>query len=126
MTDTTLIMCGLLFVLIGLIAFVIFRYIRPFINAKIPENQWNTIVYWAKGLVSLAEKNIHGEHGLGGIRYDKVFEQLQELCNKHGYSFDETMLKSAVQLAWQTVIGKSDSVDNILTPKAQNEVYYEY
>ena len=109
MTDITLIMCGLLFVLIGLIAFVIFRYIRPFINAKIPENQWNTIVYWAKGLVSLAEKNIYGEHGLGGIRYDKVFEQLQELCNKHGYSFDETMLKSAVQLAWQTLIGTSDS-----------------
>ena len=109
MTDITLIMCGLLFVLIGLIAFVIFRYIRPFINAKIPENQWNTIVYWAKGLVSLAEKTIYGEHGLGNIRFEKVLEQLQELCNKHGYTFDETMLKSAVQLAWQTVIGKSDS-----------------
>ena len=109
MTDITLIMCGLVFVLIGLIAFVVFRYIRPFINAKIPENQWNTIVYWAKGLVSLAEKNIRGEHGLGGIRYEKVLEQLQELCNKYGYTFDETMLKSAVQLAWQTLIGKSDS-----------------
>ena len=126
MTDITLIMCGLLFVLIGLISFVIFRYIRPFINAKIPENQWDTIVYWAKGLVSLAEKTIYGEHGLGGIRYDKVLEQLQELCEKHGYTFDETMLKSAVQLAWQTVIGKSDSVDDSFKPKAQNEVYYEY
>ena len=126
MTDITLIMCGLLFVLIGLIAFVIFRYIRPFINAKIPENQWDTIVYWAKGLVSLAEKTIYGEHGLGGIRYDKVLEQLQELCEKHGYTFDETMLKSAVQLAWQTVIGKSASVDDSFKPKAQNEVYYEY
>ena len=112
MTDITLIMCGLLFVLIGLIAFVIFRYIRPFINAKIPANQWNIIVDWAKGLVSLAEKTIYGEHGLGNIRFEKVLEQLQELCNKYGYSFDETMLKSAVQLAWQTVIGKSDSVDN--------------
>ena len=109
MTDITLIMCGLLFVLIGLIAFVIFRYIRPFINAKIPANQWNIIVDWAKGLVSLAEKTIYGEHGLGNIRFEKVLEQLQELCNKHGYTFDETMLKSAVQLAWQTVIGKSDS-----------------
>ena len=109
MTDITIIMCGLILVLIGLIAFVIFRYIRPFINAKIPANQWNIIVYWAKGLVSLAEKTIYGEHGLGGIRYDKVLEQLQELCNKYGYSFDKTMLKSAVQLAWQTVIGKSDS-----------------
>ena len=126
MTDITLIMCGLLFVLIGRIAFVIFRYIRPFINAKIPENKWDTIVYWAKGLVSLAEKTIYGEHGLGGIRYDKVLEQLQELCEKHGYTFDETMLKSAVQLAWQTVIGKSDSVDDSFKPKAQNEVYYEY
>ena len=109
MTDITLIMCGLLFVLIGLIAFVIFRYIRPFINAKIPENQWNTIVDWAKGLVSLAEKNIYGEHGLGNIRFEKVLGQLQELCNKYGYKFDEDILKSAVQLAWQTVIGKSDS-----------------
>ena len=117
MTDITIIICGLALVLIGLIAFVIFRYIRPFINAKIPANQWNTIVDWAKGLVSLAEKNIHGEHGLGGIRYDKVFEQLQELCNKHGYSFDETMLKSAVQLAWQTVIGKSDSGDDSFKPE---------
>lgn len=109
MTDITLIMCGLLFVLIGLIAFVIFRYIRPFINAKIPENQWNTIVYWAKGLVSLAEKNIHGEHGLGNIRFEKVLGQLQELCNKYGYKFDKDMLESAVQFAWQMLIGKSDS-----------------
>ena len=109
MTDITLIMCGLLFVLIGLIAFVIFRYIRPFINAKIPENQWNTIVYWAKGLVSLAEKNIYGEHGLGNIRFEKVLGQLQELCNKYGYKFDKDMLESAVQFAWQMLIGKSDS-----------------
>lgn len=109
MTDITIIMCGLTLVLIGLIAFVIFRYIRPFINAKIPANQWNIIVDWAKGLVSLAEKNIYGEHGLGNIRFEKVLEQLQELCNKYGYTFDETMLKSAVQLAWQTLIGKSDS-----------------
>ena len=109
MTDITIIMCGLTLVFIGLIAFVIFRYIRPFINAKIPANQWNIIVDWAKGLVSLAEKTIYGEHGLGNIRFEKVLEQLQELCNKYGYTFDKTMLKSAVQLAWQTVIGKSDN-----------------
>ena len=109
MTDITIIMCGLIFVLIGLIAFVIFRYIRPFINAKIPENQWNTLVYWAKGLVSLAEKNIYGEHGLGNIRFEKVLGQLQELCNKYGYKFDKDMLESAVQFAWQMLIGKSDS-----------------
>ena len=109
MTDITIIICGLALVLIGLVAFVIFKYIRPFINAKIPANQWNTIVDWAKGLVSLAEKNIYGEHGLGKIRFEKVLGQLQELCNKYGYKFDEDMLESAVQFAWQTVIGKSDS-----------------
>lgn len=109
MTDITLIICGLVFVFIGLIAFVVFRYIRPFINTKIPANQWNTIVDWAKGLVSLAEKNIYGEHGLGSIRFEKVYEKLQVLCNEYGYTFDEDMLKSAVQFAWQTLIGKSDS-----------------
>ena len=108
MTDITLIICGLALVLIGLIAFVIFRYIRPFINAKIPANQWNTIVDWAKGLVSLAENNIHGEHGLVNIRFEKVLGQLQELCNKYGYKFDEDMLKSAIQYAWTVLIGKSD------------------
>ena len=109
MTDVTIIICGLALVLIGLIAFVIFRYIRPFINTKIPANQWNTIVDWAKGLVSLAEKNIYGEHGLGDIRFEKVLGQLQELCNKYGYKFDKDMLESAVQFAWQMLIGKSDS-----------------
>ena len=109
MTDITIIICGLALVLIGLIAFVIFRYIRPFINAKIPANQWNIIVDWAKGLVSLAEKNIYGEHGLGNIRFEKVLGQLQELCNKYGYKFDKDMLESAVQFAWQMLIGKSDS-----------------
>ena len=119
MADITIIICGLALVFIGLIAFVIFKYIRPFINAKIPANQWNTIVDWAKGLVSLAEKTIYGQSGLGGIRFEKVLEQLQELCNKYGYSFDKTMLKSAVQLAWQTVIGKSDSDsgENIFKPE---------
>ena len=108
MTDITIIICGLALVLIGLIAFVIFKYIRPFINAKIPANQWNTIVDWAKGLVSLAEKNIYGEHGLGKIRFEKVLGQLQELCNKYGYKFDEDMLESAVQYAWTVLIGESD------------------
>ena len=60
-------------------------------------------------VVSLAEKNIRGEHGLGKIRFEKVLGQLQELCNKYGYNFDKDMLESAVQFAWQTLIGKSDS-----------------
>lgn len=109
MTDITLIICGLAFVFIGLIVFVIFRYVRPFINTKIPANQWNTIVDWAKGFVSLAEKTVHGEHGLGNIRFEKVLDQLQELCNQYGFKFNEDMLQSAVQFAWQIVIGKSDS-----------------
>ena len=114
MTDITIIICGLALVLIGLIAFVIFKYIRPFINAKIPANQWNTIVDWAKGLVSLAEKNIYGEHGLGKIRFEKVLGQLQELCNKYGYKFDENMLKSAIQYAWTVLIGESDKKKEVI------------
>lgn len=109
MTDITLIMCGLVFVLIGFIGFVFFKYIKPLINTKIPANQWNTIVDWAKALVSLAEDNIKGQHGLGGMRFAQVYERLQILCNKYGYTFDEHMLKSAIQFAWQVLIGKSDS-----------------
>lgn len=112
MTDITLIICGLAIVLIGLIGFVVFRYIRPFIQTKIPADQWNTIISWAKSLVSLAEKTIYGEHGLGGLRFSKVFEQLQELCNKYNFKFDEEILKSAIQYAWVTVIGQSDKEKN--------------
>ena len=107
--DITLIVCCLAGLAIGGFGYIFYRYIKPWISTKITESQWLTIIEWAKTLVALAEKTIYGEHGLGGIRYDAVLEQLQELCNKHGYSFDGTMLKSAVQLAWQTVIGKSDS-----------------
>ena len=119
MTDITIIICGLALVLIGLIAFVIFKYIRPFINAKSPANQWNTIVDWAKGLVSLAEKNIYGEHGLGNIRFEKVLGQLQDLCNKYGYKFDEDMLKSAIQYAWTVLIGKIDK-------KKEEMIFFNY
>ena len=107
--DITLIVCCLAGLAIGGFGYIFYRYIKPWISTKITESQWLTIIEWAKTLVALAEKTIYGEHGLGGIRYDAVLEQLQELCNKYGYTFDETMLKSAVQLAWQTVIGKSDS-----------------
>ena len=107
--DITLIVCCIAGLVIGGFGYIFYRYIKPWISTRITESQWLTIIEWAKTLVALAEKTIYGEHGLGGIRYDKVLEQLQELCNKYGYSFDETMLKSAVQLAWQTVIGKSDS-----------------
>ena len=107
--DITLIVCCLAGLIVGGFGYIFYRYVKPWISTKITESQWLTIIEWAKTLVALAEKTIYGEHGLGGIRYDAVLEQLQELCNKHGYSFDETMLKSAVQLAWQTVIGKSDS-----------------
>lgn len=108
MTDITLIICGLAIVLIGLIGFVVFRYIRPFIQTKIPADQWNTIVSLAQAFVSFAEETIHGEHGLGKIRFDKVFDMLQEVCNEYNFKFDETALKSAIQLAWVKVIGQSD------------------
>ena len=116
-TDITLIVCCLAGLVIGGFGYIFYRYIKPWIATKITESQWTTIIEWAKTLVSLAEKTIRGEHGLGGIRFDKVLEQLQELCEKHGYTFDETMLKSAVQLAWQTVIGKSDSGDIDFKPE---------
>lgn len=115
--DITLIVCCLAGLVIGGFGCIFYRYVKPWISTKITESQWLTIVEWAKTLVALAEKTIYGEHGLGGIRFDTVFEQLQELCEKHGYTFDETMLKSAVQLAWQTVIGKSDSVDDSFKPE---------
>ena len=108
MTDITLIICGLTIVLIGLIGFVVFRYIRPWIMTKINADQWNTIISWAKTLVSLAEKTIRGEHGLGDMRFSRVLNQLQDLCNKYNFKFNEEMLKSAVQYAWQMVIGMSD------------------
>lgn len=116
-TDISLIVCCIAGLVIGGFGYIFYRYIKPWIAARITESQWATIIEWAKTLVALAEKTIYGEHGLGGIRYDKVLEQLQELCNKYGYTFDETMLKSAVQLAWQTVIGKSDSAGDDFKPE---------
>lgn len=116
-TDISLIVCCIAGLVIGGFGYIFYRYIKPWISARITESQWLTIIEWAKTLVALAEKTIYGEHGLGGIRYDKVLEQLQELCNKYGYTFDKTMLKSAVQLAWQTVIGKSDSAGNDFNPE---------
>lgn len=116
-TDISLIVCCIAGLVIGGFGYIFYRYIKPWIATRITESQWATIIEWAKTLVALAEKTIWGEHGLGSIRYDKVLEQLQELCNKYGYTFDETMLKSAVQLAWQTVIGKSDSGDDNFKPE---------
>ena len=116
-TDISLIVCCIAGLVIGGFGYIFYRYIKPWIATRITESQWATIIEWAKTLVALAEKTIYGEHGLGGIRFEKVLEQLQELCNKYGYTFDETMLKSAVQLAWQTVIGKSDSGDDKFKPE---------
>ena len=115
--DITLIVCCLAGLAIGGFGYVFYRYVKPWISTKITESQWLTIIEWAKTLVALAEKTIYGSPKLGSIRFEKVLEQLQELCNKHGYTFDETMLKSAVQLAWQTVIGKSDSNDDDFKPE---------
>lgn len=108
-TDISLIVCCIAGLVIGGFGYIFYRYIKPWISTRITESQWATIIEWAKTLVALAEKTIYGSPKLGSIRFEKVLEQLQELCNKYGYSFDKTMLKSAVQLAWQTVIGKSDS-----------------
>ena len=104
-----MIICCIAGLVIGGFGYIFYRYIKPWISARITESQWLTIIEWAKTLVALAEKTIYGSPKLGSIRFEKVLEQLQELCNKYGYTFDKTMLKSAVQLAWQTVIGKSDS-----------------
>lgn len=116
-TDISLIVCCIAGLVIGGFGYIFYRYIKPWIAVRITESQWATIIEWAKTLVALAEKTIYGSPKLGGIRFEKVLEQLQELCNKHGYTFDETMLKSAVQLAWQTVIGKSNSGNDNFKPE---------
>ena len=116
-TDISLIVCCIAGLVIGGFGYIFYRYVKPWISTRITESQWLTIIEWAKTLVALAEKTIYGQSGLGGIRFEKVLEQLQELCNKYGYTFNETMLKSAVQLAWQTVIGKSDSNDDDFKPE---------
>lgn len=109
MTDITIIMCGVAIILVGIVGIVLVKYVMPWVKTKINADQWSTIVEWAKALVALAEKTIYGEHGLGQVRFDKVFEQLQSLCNKYQFKFDENTLKAAIQYAWQTVIGISDT-----------------
>ena len=74
MTDITMVLYGVIFVIAGLVVFVIRKYILPWILTKMSVSQWNTIVDWALSLVALAEKKITGEK-MGNIRFNKVFKE---------------------------------------------------
>lgn len=108
MTDITMVLYGVIFVIAGVVVFVIRKYILPWILTKMSASQWNTIVDWALSLVALAEKKITGEK-MGSIRFNKVFDKLQQICNKHNYKYDQEMLEAAIQYAWSVLIGESDT-----------------
>lgn len=118
MTDITILLYGLIFAVTGLIVFVFRRYILPWILTKMSANQWDTIVDWALSLVALAEKKISGEK-MGNIRFNKVFEKLQEICNKHNYKYDQEMLEAAIQYAWSVLIGESDTDNAVIEYKPE-------
>ena len=58
MTDITMVLYGAIFVIAGVVVFVIRKYILPWILTKMSASQWNTIVDWAMALVVFAEENI--------------------------------------------------------------------
>lgn len=118
MTDITMVLYGAIFVLAGVVVFVIRKYILPWILTKISASQWETIVDWALSLVALAEKKITGDK-MGGIRFNKVFAKLQEICNKYNYKYDQEMLEAAIQYAWSVLIGESDTDNAVIEYKPE-------
>lgn len=118
MTDITMILYGIIFVLTGAAVFVIRKYILPWILTKMSASQWNTIVDWALSLVAFAEKKITGDK-MGGIRFNRVLAKLQEICNEHNYKYDQEMLESAIQYAWSVLIGESDTDNAVIEYKPE-------
>lgn len=108
MTDITMVLYGIIFILTGAAVFVIRKYILPWILTKMSASQWNTIIDWAMALVVFAEEKITGEK-MGSVRFNRVLAKLRELCNKYNYDFDDEQISSAIQFAWATMIGESDT-----------------
>ena len=98
---------------------VIFKYVTPLIKSKLTGSQWDNLEKWANKFVRAYEILIHGASGLGEERRKKVMEKLRQLCNKHGYDFDETDLRAALEDAWSDMTGKTnkDNKTNIETLK---------
>lgn len=107
-------------VLAGVVTVIvcIWKFVVPLIKSKITKSQWDNLTNWANIFVRAAEVLIHGTTGLGAKRREQVMAKLQELCNKHGYKFDETDLRAALENAWGDMTGKTSKegkTDNTTT-----------
>lgn len=103
----------------GVVTFivVIIKFVIPLIKSKLTKSQWDNLTNWANIFVQAAEVLIHGTTGLGAKRREQVMAKLQELCNKHGYNFDETDLRAALENAWRDMTNKKDSKPENTTSK---------
>lgn len=106
-------------VLAGVVTVVVcvWKFVVPLIRSKITKSQWDNLTNWAKIFVRAAEVLIHGTSGLGVERREKVMTKLQELCNKHGYKFEEEDLRAALENAWGDMTGKTNKDDKTDTSK---------
>lgn len=87
-------------ILVGVITIVITIlgiFIVPWIKSKLIKSQWDNLTNWANIFVRAEEVLVYGTTGLGAERRKKVMEKLQQLCNKHGYKFEEGDLRAVLE-----------------------------
>ena len=101
-------------IVIALVFAIATYFIIPFIKSKITAAQWNNLQEWAKVLVQAYEVIIKGVPKLGNEKRKQVMDKLQQLCDEHGYTFDEEQLRIALENAWANMIAehKGTSSDN--------------
>lgn len=104
---------------IALIAATVTGFVIPWIKSKISAAKWQNLQDWAEAGVNAAEAIFIGSR-LGKDKRKYVEKYLHDLCEKNGYTFNETDIRIALENAWRDMTAWEDTVKTV--PKNESEV----
>ncbi len=82
-------------VIITIIMITVSYFIIPLIKSKLTASRWSNLQQWAEIAVKAAEAILTGTK-LGKEKREYVMSQLKTLCEKHGYGFDDDIIRLAL------------------------------
>ena len=84
---------------IGIIALILTGIIIPLVKAKTSKSEWETIMIYARAIVSAAEVIYGSKAGQQKLKY--AVEHIKAICEEKGIKIDEESIRVAIENAWK-------------------------
>lgn len=96
--DEAISLTGVILTVLSMLGTILTAFVLPLIRSKVTAAQWSNLIGWAETGVEAAEAL--ARNGVIKDKLQYVSDYLLTLCKKHGYSFDATAIRAAIESMW--------------------------